>query len=109
MSRDRLYLAHIREAIDRIERYTSGGRDAFMAAPMVQDAVVRNFEIIGEATKRLSAEVKARQPQVPWREVARFRDILIHDYERVDYLEVWNIVQNHLPELHRAVEALLGH
>jgi uncharacterized protein with HEPN domain len=99
----------MQECIEKTVAYTDDGRDAFMADPRTQDAVVRNFEIIGEATKRLSDKAKARQPGIPWRDVARFRDILIHDYERVDYLEVWNIVQNHLPELHRAVEALLGH
>ncbi len=108
MNRDRLYLTHILESIEKIETYTRGGKDAFIADPMIQDAVVRNFEIIGEATKRLSGEAKALQPQLPWREIAGFRDILIHDYEGVDYLEVWNIVESHLPRLHQAVRGLLS-
>ena len=108
MKRDRLYLTHIRDAIEKIVAYTAEGRDAFMSDPKTQDAVVRNFEIIGEATKRLSDEAKGRRPQTPWRAVAGFRDILIHDYERVDYLEVWNIVANDLPQLQDAVNALLG-
>ena len=108
MKRDRLYLTHIRESIEKIESYTAEGREAFMSDSKTQDAVIRNFEIIGEATKRLSAEAKAQQSHIPWREVAGFRDILIHDYEGVDCLEVWNIVENHLPQLHQAITALLN-
>jgi len=105
--RDQLYLTHIRESIEKIESYTAEGREAFVSDSKTQDAVIRNFEIIGEATKRLSTDAKAQQPHIPWREVAGFRDILIHDYEGVDCLEVWNIVENHLPQLHQAVASLL--
>lgn len=108
MNRDRLYLSHILDSILKIITYTSQGREAFMADPKTQDAVIRNFEIIGEAAKRLSAQAKAQRPEVPWRDVSGFRDILIHDYEGVDCLEVWNIIENHLPQLHQAVEAMLA-
>ncbi|QYZ79848.1 DUF86 domain-containing protein [Methanofollis formosanus] len=64
MKDDRLYLIHILECAGRIESYTRGGRDAFMASPMVQDAVVRNFEIIGEAVKQVSEQVKEKRPDV---------------------------------------------
>ena len=108
MKRDRLYLTHILQSIEKIESYTAEGREAFMSDPKTQDAVVRNFEIIGEATKRLSQKAKVQQAHIPWREVAGFRDILIHDYEGVDCLEVWNIIENHLPQLHAAVNELLA-
>jgi uncharacterized protein with HEPN domain len=107
MNRDRHFLLHIQESIAKIDRYTREGKDAFMADIKTQDAVIRNFEIIGEATKRLSATAKAQRPEVPWRDVAGLRDILIHDYEGVDHLEVWNIVEHHLPRLREAVKALL--
>lgn len=107
MKRDQLYLTHIHESIEKIESYTVEGRSAFVSDSKTQDAVIRNFEIIGEATKRLSAEAKAQHPNIPWQEVAGFRDIMIHDYEGVDSLEVWNIVENHLPQRHQAVASLL--
>jgi uncharacterized protein with HEPN domain len=75
MKDDRLYLTHIAECIERIESYTAGGKQAFMASTLVQDAVVRNFEIIGEATKRISAHMKGQRPDVPWRRVAGLRDV----------------------------------
>ena len=68
---------------------------------------MRNFEIIGEAAKRVSEDAKRQTPEVPWRRVAGFRDILIHQYMGVDLEEVWNVVQTHLPALRRAVETLL--
>lgn len=67
--------------------------------PKTQDAVVRNFEVIGEATKRLPVELTAYYPQIPWRRMAGFRDILIHAYERVDMNEIWNIIEQYVPQL----------
>jgi len=76
---NRLYLSNIKECIERIESYTSEGREAFMQTPMIQDAVIRNFEIIGEATKRLSAELRISYPKIKCQQIAGFRDVLIHD------------------------------
>jgi uncharacterized protein with HEPN domain len=78
-----------------------------MSNRTIRDAVVRNFEIIGEATKRLSDQAKSRRPEIRWRDVAGFRDLLIHAYQSVDYIEVWNIVEHHLPSLREAVDSLL--
>lgn len=108
MKDDRPYLEHIHEAILRIASYTAGGWEAFAANPMAQDAVLRNFEVIGEATKRLSAATKDRQPNVPWREMAGLRDVLIHNYMGVNMPRVWNIIEQHLPGLRQAVEELLN-
>ncbi|MCK4375460.1 MAG: DUF86 domain-containing protein [Candidatus Brocadiae bacterium] len=107
MRDDRVYLAQVDEAIGKILSYTSGGRDEFMENPMAQDAVVRNFEIIGEATKHLSKVAKSRRPDIPWRDVAGFRDVLNHDYMGVDLEEVWRVIESHLPALRDAVRELL--
>lgn len=107
MKKDLLYLRHISDSLEKIESYTSDGRAAFMESPMAQDAVIRNFEIIGEATKRVSEEAKATEPDVPWKAVAGFRDVLIHDYMGVDMDEVWNVIEKHVPMLKAAMARLL--
>ena len=98
-------IADILERIDRIERATGGGMDVFLASEVIQDAVVRNIEVIGEAAKNVSENTRRRYPDVPWREMARFRDLAIHQYGRVQPEEVWAIVEN---ELH-AIRRSLGH
>ena len=107
MKDDRLYLIHISESIGRIETYAKDGRAAFLQSPLIQDAVIRNFEIIGEAAKQLSPKLKQAHPNVPWRSVAGFRDVLIHQYTGVDLDEVWNIVEHALPDLRRQIDAIL--
>ena len=80
----RVYLAHILECADRIERYLGQDREAFLRDTMVQDAVIRNFEVIGEAAKRIPEQFRVIHVAIPWRLMAGFRDVLIHDYEGVD-------------------------
>ena len=79
MSRDATYLRHILDAIRRIEGYVAVGHDVFMAETHWQDAVIRQLEIVGEATKRLSSDMRANHPDVPWRRVAGLRDVLCSD------------------------------
>lgn len=103
----RVYLAHILECLQKIERFTTDGKAQFMADAMVQDAVLRNFEIIGEAAKRLDDAYRAAHPQIPWRAMAGLRDVLIHQYEGVDLERVWTIVEDDLPTLKKAIAGLL--
>ena len=79
----RPYLNDILELIERIERYTAQGRQAFLDTDWQQDAVIRCFEVIGEAIKRLDNSLLEQQTQVSWRGFAGFRDMLIHQYDRV--------------------------
>ncbi|WP_017663484.1 HepT-like ribonuclease domain-containing protein [Baaleninema simplex] len=107
MKDDRLYLANIRDCIDRIETYTRNDRAAFFANPMIQDAVIRNLEIIGEATKNLTPELRTRYSDIPWRQIAGLRDVLIHDYLNVNLDRVWGVVEQNLPPLKQQVLAIL--
>ncbi len=97
MKDERVYLGHIRDAINDIEEYTSVSRDAFMAERMRQDAVIRKLEIIGEAVKQLSNSTKERRPEIPWKLIAGMRDRLTHDYFGVDLALVWRVVERDLP------------
>lgn len=108
MSKDpRVYLAHILECIDKIQRYTARGKRHFLRDALIQDGVLRNFEVIGEAAKRLDDAYRAAHPEIPWRAMAGLRDVLIHQYQGVDIPKVWGIVKNDLPGLRRAIEELL--
>jgi uncharacterized protein with HEPN domain len=108
VSGDELYLLHILDAIARIERYVAVGHAEFMAATHWQDAVIRQLEIIGEAVKKLSPEATRRRPDIPWRRIAGMRDFLIHNYMAVDLEAVWQVTEDDLPKLRRAVEELTG-
>jgi uncharacterized protein with HEPN domain len=107
MKDDRVYLIHIWECIQRIESYSIEGRSAFLASTMMQDAIIRNFEIIGEATKNLSLEMRQSHPEIQWRGLAGFRDVLIHNYMGVDLVEVWNIIENDLIQIKSSLEPIM--
>lgn len=107
MKDDQLYLTHILECIQRIESYTADGYAAFSQSQQIQDAVIRNFEIIGEAAKRISPGMRQAHPHMPWRQMTAFRDVLIHDYFGIDLDEVWQTIQVNLPDLKGEVEAAL--
>jgi uncharacterized protein with HEPN domain len=102
-----LYLKHILDAIDKVDTYIAVGHEVFIASSHWQDAVIRQLEIIGEATKRLSKQFCSRHSDVPWRRIAGLRDVLIHDYMGVDINAVWEITQKNLPPLRLRVESIL--
>lgn len=107
MKSDRFYLEHIADSIQAIERYVEPGRDAFLRERMIQDAVIRNFEIIGEAAGKLSETLRAKTP-APWRKIIAFRNRLIHAYWGVDLILVWDVIERDLGPLRDEVDRLLS-
>ena len=105
--RDQLFLEHIVQAIEAIQRYAAVGAEKFHADELIQDGIIRRLEIIGEAVKNLSAELTARETSVPWKEAARTRDLLIHGYFRVNLAIVWSVVENELPTLKQHIFRIL--
>lgn len=99
MKDDRVYLAHILDAVERIQKYTSEGKSEFDRDEKTQDAVVRNLEIIGEAAKNVSDELRSNRPDIPWRRLAGMRDKLIHEYFGVNLTIVWQVVEQEIPKL----------
>ena len=103
-----LYLNDILEAIERIENYVKGRTfEEFSKNTLVIDAVVRNFEIIGEATKQIPAELKTEHPLIKWKEMAGMRDKLAHEYFGVNIEILWKTARNRLPVLKPLVKELL--
>ncbi|MEK6714765.1 MAG: DUF86 domain-containing protein [Candidatus Omnitrophota bacterium] len=97
---DKDLLSDIKESILRINRYSDKVTYAeFMRDTKIQDAVVRNIEIIGEAVKNLSEAERRKYPKVPWKELAKMRDRLIHHYFGVNYEIVWSIIREELPNI----------
>jgi uncharacterized protein with HEPN domain len=104
---DAARLADILERIDRIRRATEAGERKFHDSEVIQDAVVRNLEVIGEAAKNVTASTRQRFRSVPWREMARFRDLAIHHYGSVLPEEVWRIVAKDLPRIRRSLAKVI--
>jgi uncharacterized protein with HEPN domain len=108
-SREWLFrIQDILKAIEKIERYTEDmALSHFKQDELVVDAVVRNFEIIGEASKNIPVSIHRSYPKIPWNEMNAMRNILIHEYFGVDVKILWHTAKNHLPELQKQLQTLL--
>jgi len=104
----KVFLEHILESIRLIRAYTDRlPKDRFLASFQVQDAVIRRLEIIGEAAKNLPLGFREQHTEVPWRQLAGMRDVLIHRYFGVDLELTWGVVQGDLPELEKTIGKIL--
>ncbi len=109
MKDDKLYLIHVSESIEKIDSYITGLDFAsFMEKAIVQDAVLRNLQVLAESTQQFSDEFKSRHPEIEWYKIAGLRNILVHDYLGIDLETVWAAVTSKLPELKAVVQKALG-
>jgi uncharacterized protein with HEPN domain len=107
MKDDTVYTDHILVSIKNIIEYTKGiSKKDFKKNTLIQDAVIRNFEIIGEATKKVSNDFKKVNYEIPWKEMSGMRDKLIHDYIGVDIDVIWKTIEDDLPILENLLEKI---
>ena len=108
MWRDLAWVLDMLQASRKTIEYARGlGEEQFRVSGLHQDAILRQLIIVGEAANRVSTEFRVSHTEVPWRQVAGFRDVVVHDYSRVDVQEVWRIVQEDLPTLVTLLEPLI--
>ncbi len=106
MKDDRLYVHHVLDCVRRINGYCQNGEEAFRESELIQDAVLRNLQTLAESTQRISDGLKALHPEVGWRSIAGFRNVLVHDYLGINLNRIWEIVSVHLPVLGAQMEAI---
>jgi len=108
MENDKIYIEHILEAIQTIEDYKRDlNFESFLENKMAADAIIRELEIIGEASNNVSEEFQKENPDIPWRKVTGIRNTLIHEYFGVNKKIVWDTVENDLPELKKIIKTHL--
>lgn len=103
---DAVYVAHMLECIWRVQSYTVQGQQHFRQSTLIQDAVIRNLQIMAESSQKLSQATKERYPNIPWRAISGFRNIIVHDYLGLDLDVVWSVVENELPPLKNALSLM---
>lgn len=103
-----IFLEHILDSIEKIEKFTKDiSKRQFLKSLKTQDAVIRRLEIIGEAAKNISGDVKKQYEFIPWKKITGSRDVLIHDYFEVDIESVWDTVTKDIPQLKQDIKKLL--
>ncbi|MBI4028202.1 MAG: DUF86 domain-containing protein [Verrucomicrobia bacterium] len=103
---DRLYVVHIDECLGWIAQFARDGKDVFLHDRKTQDAILRNLHVLAESTQRLSDSIKARHPEIPWDEIAGFRNVVVHDYLGIDLERTWLILEKDLPPLRKAIQEM---
>lgn len=107
MKDDLVYLRHISECVQRIEKNVSVGLDEFLASETLKDATLRNLQTMSEATQRLSQDLKADHPTIDWENIAGFRNILVHNYLGIDMELVWTIIERDVPKLKNTINEMI--
>ena len=107
MKRPQVYLRHILECIDSVQRYVGDDREAFLNNSMARDAVLRQLQVMAESSQRVPEDLKAKHPTVEWRALAAFRNVLVHNYLGVDVEQALTAYEQNVPVLRAAVEQLL--
>jgi len=108
MRADRERLVDILEAIERIEHYAVRGEEAFRADELIQNWMARQLQVIGEAARSLSQEIRDSAPEIPWSYIIGMRHILVHQYFEIDLDIVWHVVHSDLPMLKQMIVRLAG-
>ena len=103
---DECLLDHVAQCIDRIRRYTEGSKDRFMESTLVQDAVIRNLQVLAESTTRFSERLRSTEPVVPWAKIRGFRNVMTHAYLNIDRDVVWGVIEHDLPLLDDAIRRM---
>ncbi len=104
MNKDYVYLGHMIECVEHIEEWMQEGKDVFLNDIKTKDAVLRNLQTLAESAKRLSDDIKRKEPDVNWKKIIGFRNIIVHDYLGLDLDLVWSIMEYDLPTLKSAIE-----
>ena len=101
-----VYRDDILSAIEKIHEYTSEGKDVFMHNELIQDAVLRQLSIIGEAATKLPPELRIQYGDIPWKQVVGLRNVIIHEYSEVNIIRIWDTITNDLPKLQKSLESI---
>ena len=108
MKDNRFFILYIRDSIREIEKFTKGiSKDKFFKSSLIQSAVIRQIEIIGEAARNLTPDYKKKHSSIPWRDIVDMRNKLIHEYFGIDKQVVWNTITLDLPQLKTHIDNLL--
>ena len=99
---DAVYIEHMLDSILRIDEYVES-KELFYDSHLVQDAVIRNLQVMAESSQRLSEVIKNNYPEIPWKNISGFRNILVHDYLGVDLDMIWSVVEQELPGLEKVL------
>ena len=108
MKSQRAYVEHVIECLRRIAEDSAPGRDAVFASRTLQDAIVRNLQVLCESTQRIGETHKQEHPEIDWPSIAGMRNVLVHDYFEVDFETVWLVVTRDLPLLEKAMRSILA-